>query len=67
VGWRRSSLIVDFNKGLGHACAHGFPKSKRSNITDKEKAALSLAPNSLINATDSQLAQLIKDGSMSEL
>lgn len=46
---------------------YGFPKSKRSNITDKEKAALSLAAESFIDATDEQVAQLIKDGSMFEL
>lgn len=46
---------------------YGFPKSQRSNITDKEKAALSLAAESFINATDEQVERLIKDGSMFEL
>lgn len=61
--------LVGYRKGNSDRVVflYGFPKSKRSNITDKEKAALSLAAESFINATDEQVARLVKDGSMFEL
>lgn len=61
--------LVGYRKGNSDRVVflYGFPKSKRSNITDKEKAALSLAAESFINATDEQVARLIKDRNMFEL
>jgi len=61
--------LVGYRKGNSDRVVflYGFPKSKRSNITDKEIAALSLAEESFIDATDERVARLIKDGSMFEL
>ena len=61
--------LVGYRKGNSDRVVflYGFPKSKRANITDKEKAALSLVAESFTNATDKQVARLIEDGSMFEL
>ncbi len=44
-----------------------FPKSSRSNITRKEKDALTLNANALIEASDGQIEGLKAKSSISEL
>lgn len=45
---------------------YGFPKNSRSNITEREREALSTAA-AFITATDKQLADLIAKGGVFEL
>ena len=46
---------------------YAFAKNQRSNISDKEKAALKLISKSLMVATEKQLQTLIKKGSICEV
>jgi hypothetical protein len=46
---------------------YGFAKNERSNITDRETEALSVAATGLIHATDGQIADLIARGRIFEL
>ena len=46
---------------------YSFAKSDRANITDREEAALSLAAESFLSASDKQLDELLKNGSVWEV
>ena len=46
---------------------YGFAKNERANITDREHEALSIAATDLINAADTQIAELIAKGRLFEL
>jgi hypothetical protein len=60
IGYRRGNLArILF--------LYGFAKNERSTITDREQEALSIAATGLINATDSQIADLIAKGRLFEL
>jgi hypothetical protein len=61
--------IVGYKKGNTDRVIfiYGFPKNSRSNITEREREALSTAAASFITATDKQLADLIAKGGVFEL
>jgi hypothetical protein len=46
---------------------YAFPKNARTNISDKEKEALSLVAEAFISATDAQVSFLLKEGSIVEV
>ncbi len=46
---------------------YGFPKNARSNITARERAALSLNAKALIDATDAQIVALEQNESITKL
>lgn len=46
---------------------YAFAKSDKANISDKEEAALSLSAESFLSATDSQVNELLTDGSIWEV
>lgn len=46
---------------------YAFAKSGRANLTDKEEAALSLAAESFLSATDGQVNELLANGSIWEV
>jgi hypothetical protein len=61
--------IVGYKKGNTDRVIflYGFPKNSRSNITEREREALSTAAAAFIAATDKHLADLIAKGSIFEL
>jgi hypothetical protein len=46
---------------------YAFAKSEKANISGKEEAALSLVAESFVSATDSQLKELLLEGSIWEV
>lgn len=46
---------------------HGFPKSRKANVSGKEQAALSIVAKSFIEATDRQVDALKVNGQVLEL
>jgi hypothetical protein len=46
---------------------YAFAKSDRANISDREEAALSLAAESFLSATDKQVDELLAIGSIWEV
>ena len=46
---------------------YAFAKNARTNISDKEKEALSLVAEAFISATDAQVSLLLKEGSIEEV
>jgi len=46
---------------------YAFAKNARTNISDKEKEALSLVAEAFISATDAQVSFLLKEGSIEEV
>jgi hypothetical protein len=46
---------------------YAFAKNDRANLTDKEEAALSLAAESFLSATDGQVNELLANGSIWEV
>lgn len=46
---------------------YAFSKNERANISDKEEAALSVAAEAFISATDMQVSELLKKGSVWEV
>jgi hypothetical protein len=46
---------------------YAFSKNERANISDKEEAALSVAAEAFISATDKQVSELLKKGSVWEV
>ena len=59
--------------GYKQACSnrliflYAFPKSAKANITAKEEAALSLAAEAFLAATEEQVAALLVDGAIWEI
>ncbi len=60
-------ILVAYKKGNRIVFLYAFAKNKRSNISDKEKAALKLISKSFMAATQKQLKSLIKEGSIWEV
>lgn len=46
---------------------YAFPKNAKANISSKEEAALSLAAESFLTATDEQVALLLENGAIWEV
>ena len=46
---------------------YAFAKNERTNISDKEEAALSLVAEAFISATDKQISELLKKGAIWEV
>ncbi|MEI8172841.1 MAG: type II toxin-antitoxin system RelE/ParE family toxin [Deltaproteobacteria bacterium] len=46
---------------------YAFAKTDRANISDREEAALSLAAESFLSATDGQVDELLTSGSIWEV
>jgi hypothetical protein len=46
---------------------YAFSKNERANISDKEEAALSVAAEAFISATDKQVSELLKKGAVWEV
>lgn len=46
---------------------YAFAKNVRANISDKEKAALTLVAEAFVAATDGQVSMLLKEGSIVEV
>ena len=46
---------------------YAFGKNERANISQKEEAALSIAAEAFISATDKQVSELLKKGSVWEV
>lgn len=46
---------------------YAFAKNAKGNISDKEEAALSLAAESFVNTTDSQISQMLLEGLIREV
>lgn len=46
---------------------YAFSKNERANISDKEEAALSVAAEAFISATDKQVSELLKNGAVWEV
>jgi len=46
---------------------YAFAKSDKANISDREEAALSLAAESFLSATDRQVDELLSNGSIWEV
>jgi hypothetical protein len=46
---------------------YGFAKNVKSNISEKEKMALSLIAEVFISATDRQISELLDEGSIKEV
>ncbi len=46
---------------------YAFAKNERANISDKEEAALSIAAEAFISATDIQVKELLKRGAVWEI
>ncbi|MCX5809797.1 MAG: type II toxin-antitoxin system RelE/ParE family toxin [Proteobacteria bacterium] len=46
---------------------YAFSKNAKSNISDKEESALSLAAEAFVSATDTQVSKLLAEGSIWEV
>jgi hypothetical protein len=46
---------------------YGFAKNEKTNISDKEEAALNLVAEAFISATDRQINELLSEGSIWEV
>lgn len=60
-------VLVAYKEGNRVVFLYAFAKNQRSNISEKEKAALKLVSKSILAATEKQLKTLIKKGSIWEV
>lgn len=60
-------VLVAYKKENRVVFLYAFAKNQRSNISDKETAALKLVSKGLMAATEKQLKTLIKEGSIWEV
>lgn len=59
--------IVAFKKGKNCFFIYGFEKNEKSNISSNEEKAFKIIAKSLLNYSDLELNQLIKDGILLEI
>jgi hypothetical protein len=59
--------IVAFKKGKNCFFIYGFEKIEKSNISSNEEKAFKIIAKSLLNYSDLELNQLIKDGILLEI
>ena len=59
--------IVVFKKGKNCFFIYGFEKNEKSNISSNEEKAFKIIAKSLLNYSDLELNQLIKDGILLEI
>lgn len=59
--------IVAFKKGKNCFFIYGFEKNEKSNISSNEVKAFKIIAKSLLNYSNLELNQLIKDGILLEI
>ncbi len=59
--------IVVFQKGHRTIFVYGFPKSQSDNINEQEEKTLKKLAQSLLNAPDSELKEMIINGDLYEV
>ena len=57
-------LIVGARVGERYFFLHLFPKSEKGNITTKERKALRMLAKNLLDLSESDIRNLLKDGSL---
>jgi len=64
---RSYRIIVAWKQGERLFFLHGFAKSEKDNITQKEKAALTRLAEMYIGYDDATLAEIVADGDLLEI